>query len=173
MIKEEQLKSTAQLVEPSVRYNKSWLELMTEPESYTAFAAKFLKEPDLTAYLQIIQQEKEGNLRTDSVPRTILWLVDGEDIIGRASIKHTLPDSLRLRGHIGYYIRPKYRKKGYGYAICEMTVKEAKKLGITKIVISALEHNIGSRKIIEKNGGVFEGISTSDDGSKLAMYTIS
>jgi predicted acetyltransferase len=99
------------------------------------------------------------------VPETILWLVDDNDYIGEASIRHSLTDSLlKWGGHIGYFIRPSKRQMGYGKEILKLALKEAKKLGISKVLVTCDETNIGSYKIIEANGGILENAFEMGEG---------
>ncbi len=91
------------------------------------------------------------------VPETWLWLVDGDEYIGRASIRHELNDELLLvAGHIGYEIRPTKRRQGYGTQILALALERAREMGIYKVLVTCDTDNFGSRKIIEANGGKLE-----------------
>ena len=93
------------------------------------------------------------------VAETVLWLVDNDIFIGRASIRHSLNEHLlKIGGHIGYFIRPSMRRRGYGKSILNLALIEAKKMGLQKVLVTCDETNTGSRKIIEANGGVLENI---------------
>ena len=47
------------------------------------------------------------------VPATELWWVDGDEFLGRISIRHRLtPTLLEVGGHIGYDVRPTARRRG-------------------------------------------------------------
>ena len=61
-----------------------------------------------------------------------------------------------MGGHIGYAVVPRERRKGYGTEMLRLGLEKAKKLGIKKALVTSDETNIGSKKIIEKNGGVLE-----------------
>lgn len=100
--------------------------------------------------------EKGKNLPKYYVPATMYWLVDGQHFFGWISIRHRLTARLRdFGGHIGYWIRPKYRKKGFGTLILKLGLQKAKQLGLKKILITCSPSNPASRKIIERNGGKF------------------
>ena len=45
---------------------------------------------------------------------------------------------------------------GYGTKTLEFALLEAKKFGIHNVLITCDDDNVGSAKIIEKNGGVLE-----------------
>ena len=59
-------------------------------------------------------------------------------------------------GNIDYGIRVSERKKGYGMALFRLLLQKCEEFGMTEVCISCHEINICSKKIIEKNGGVFE-----------------
>jgi predicted acetyltransferase len=93
------------------------------------------------------------------VPMVHRWLIRREDqsFVGLGNIRLELTENLhRLGGHIGYAIRPSARRMGYGTEILRLMLPEAVKLGINPILITCDADNVGSRKIIERNGGIFE-----------------
>ena len=90
------------------------------------------------------------------VPQTVYWLVDGKNFLGKLSIRHKLTKYLKnFGGHIGYYIRPSQRGKGYGREILRLGLKKAKLLGIKNVLITCSIKNDPSRRVIEGNGGKF------------------
>ena len=77
-----------------------------------------------------------------------------------------------MAGHIGYKIRPSERRKGYGKLICRLAIGEARKLGIGDILITCDDDNIGSRKIIEANGGQLQDIIDNNRAALTRRYWI-
>jgi predicted acetyltransferase len=59
-------------------------------------------------------------------------------------------------GHIGYDVRPSERRKGYGTHLLRLTLAEARRIGLTRVLVTADEANVPSWRIIEKNGGEYE-----------------
>lgn len=95
------------------------------------------------------------------VPETRLWLVSGQDFIGRIHIRHHLSPSLELQGgHVGYAIRAGARGKGYGSLILRLAIPEIKKLGISNALITCDDTNSASARIIEKAGGKLQDTVT-------------
>lgn len=156
-----------QLVPPSVGYKASFIEAVKE------FQADVIDNPTVRRYKDLSISELEADFDTyveaqkglaegkglpeGWVPATTLWLVDQGEYIGRLSIRHRLTDSLlKTGGHIGYDIRPSRRNQGYGSKILELALPVARELGITRALLTCDEANTGSRKIIEKNGGIVE-----------------
>ena len=149
------------LVLPSLKYKRSYLA--TEKEFYKAGEIKpaelrYYKATlkDFKSFLQNEANQRKGvNLRKGRVPQTRYWLIDKGEYVGFVSIRHKLNKHLRqIGGHIGYQIRPSKRKQGYGTLILKLALQKAKKLGIKKALITCDDDNIGSRKIIESNGGI-------------------
>jgi len=155
------------LVKPNIKYKKSFLEAQKEFKRGDRQEDELKKLDDnLQAYIKLLKnQEKGKDLPDGYVPASVYWLVDGNKFIGRVSIRHKLTELLRKQGgHIGYVIRPSERRKGYGIKILALALKKAKHLGFKKVLITCNEDNIGSKKIIEKNGGIFENKMRADLG---------
>ncbi|WP_067455107.1 GNAT family N-acetyltransferase [Actinomadura macra] len=91
------------------------------------------------------------------VPSTALWWVEGDEFLGGLSIRHRLTPWLRdVGGHIGYDVRPSARRRGHGTAMLRAALPLAAELGIDPALITCDEDNVGSRRVIEANGGVLE-----------------
>lgn len=158
-----------ELIPPTESYKESYIQALREyhaEERYLDEDIEILSK-DFSAFVTGILSQSEGkNLPERYVPQTTLWLVDGGDYIGTARIRHTLSDMLKkVGGHIGYEIRPSRRKSGYGSEILRLALIEARALGIGRALLTCDSTNIGSRKIIEKNRGIFEDETPSNDGS--------
>ncbi|MEN3361448.1 MAG: hypothetical protein V7637_5430 [Mycobacteriales bacterium] len=93
----------------------------------------------------------------DHVPATTLWWMDGSDYLGRIAIRHRLTPALReYYGHIGYDIRPTARRRGHATAMLAAALPIAGRLGVAPALITCQYDNLGSRVVIERNGGVLE-----------------
>lgn len=165
------------LVEPS-------LELK---DQFIAFVQDYLADGDKTwgfeqalndfpAYVQKFAHYRKGlNLPSGYVPDSTYWLMDDNGtILGRVSIRHKLTEKLMQRGgHIGYYIRPSARRKGYGTLICKLGLEKARELGIKRVLITCAKDNIASNRIIEKNGGILENeVWDEQDKEMVRRYWI-
>jgi predicted acetyltransferase len=150
-----------ELVKPNLKYKDSFSKAL---EEYKAEERKIsLRIPEssdqsIKEYIQQMVDEEIGlNLPEGYVAHTKLWLVDNNEYIGDIDIRHSLTGVLlNAGGHIGYEIRPSKRKMGYGTKMLQMALPIAKNLGINKVLITCNDDNIGSAKIIEKNGGILE-----------------
>jgi len=91
------------------------------------------------------------------VPCTTMWWVDGDQYLARIAIRHQLNEFLlNVGGHIGYDVRPSARGRGPATAMLRAALPVAHQLGIDRALITCDWDNVGSRKTIEANGGIFE-----------------
>jgi len=65
---------------------------------------------------------------------------------------------LNAGGHIGYGVRPGYRRRGFATEILGQALTVARAEGIDRILITCDRHNDGSIKVIERHGGHLEDI---------------
>jgi predicted acetyltransferase len=151
---------------------------------FRALAEEFLAEGDdryrdaahdVPAFVETCGDHSVGrNLPTDWVPQTTIWLVrDAKTIVGCSRLRHRLTQFLAERGgHIGYDVRPSERRRGYGTRLLQLTVAEARRNGLTRLLITADEANVPSWRVIERNGGQREpGLLMTESGA-LRRYWI-
>lgn len=83
--------------------------------------------------------------------------MEGDIWIGLLTLRlHLNEQFLHSGGHIGYVVRPSKRRCGYGTALLRLGLDKARERGLQRVLLTCNETNIGSRKIIETNGGQFE-----------------
>ncbi len=170
------------LTKPDMFFFGQYNEMMTEwLKSGTQIAPWFLDKPydnleDFAGFVQMLDNCERGNLDKKYASTTSYFVTDEKDmLIGAASLRHYLTaDGYKTWGHIGYGVRPSERLKGYGTNILKMTLEEAKVMKIQKVLVSCHALNIGSAKVIESCGGVFENIVSDPDdkNEKIRRYWI-
>lgn len=150
----------ARLVKPSTKYKKSFLaDYLSNNEMQDVYEHTGIPKTEVpkrfSEFVSKLNAQAKGlGLPKGFVSQSVYWLVDGNKFIGRTSIRHKLTPHLRiLGGHIGYYIRPGERRKGYGKTILKLALKKANALGIKNVFVTCDLVNTGSKKIIEANGG--------------------
>ena len=113
------------------------------------------------------------DLKPGYVPESIFWLVEGQHYLGEITIRHSLNQALRREfGHIGYEVTHSERRKGYGTRMLAMALKKTRTIGLQKVLVTCDTGNIGSRKIIEANGGKLAGKVKSIEGGYKYRFWI-
>ncbi|MCX6485634.1 MAG: GNAT family N-acetyltransferase [Rhodoluna sp.] len=130
-------------------------------------------EADFQEYLGRVHSSLVGeNLLPGRVPSTFLVAVVDGEIVGRTSIRHELNEWLtNFGGHIGYAVRPGFRRRGYATEILSQSLVIASSLGIANILMTCNDDNVASIRIIEKHGGALEN-KVDQDGVLLRRYWI-
>ncbi len=124
------------------------------------FAMALEKITDMKAYLTLRKEESLGiNLKPNRVPQTVYWIYEKNKLAGVIKIRKELTlYLLEHGGHIGYYIRKKYRQKGYATQALKLALQILQDNGTKRALITCDVDNIGSEKVILNNGGILEDI---------------
>ena len=126
---------------------------------------------DFAEYLESLERMAAGiGLKEGLVPQTTYWLRLGTRPVGIGHLRHRLTDALLERsGHIGFCIRPSERGKGYGTALLRLILEKAREMDIPRALLTCNADNLGSRRIIERNGGTLERV---DEERQYCYYWI-
>lgn len=155
-----------ELVSPSERHKLSFLEAVREMQAEGGGGLASSRDwqadviaADFAAFLTHLRRlEPPADLPEGWVHASEWWLVEGDTYLGRADLRHTLTPRLReFGGHVGYEVRPSARRQGHGTTLLRLTLQRARDLGLREVVITCDVGNLGSRGVIEGNGGVLEG----------------
>lgn len=96
--------------------------------------------------------------------------VNGQ-IVGSTSLRYELNEYLAsFGGHIGYCVRPGFRRQGYAAAMLQHMLTLANARGIERALVTCLDSNVASAGVIERVGGVLEGQITREDGEIFRRY---
>jgi len=135
-------------------------EALAASEELTPDGFQFLlADGDWAAQLEQYRREAAGDVPADRVPCDFLVAVVDGTIVGRASIRHELNDwLLRCGGHIGYGVRPQFRRRGYATEILRQSLARLHELGVEKALVTCDDDNVGSARTIERCGGVLEDV---------------
>lgn len=158
------------LIYPHPRYLSSYREANRESRENGVPANSFY-DPQKEDIFATFENYRLGiGLPEGYVKTTFFWLVDRDRFIGGISVRHALtPSLLRYGGHIGYAVRFSEWGKGYGTQMLRLVLPHAK--AITKdnrFLITCDDDNIGSARVIEKNGGILENkVQNIIDGKEI------
>lgn len=169
-----------ELAVPSGRYHASFLVAVAEilsvdaEERYAglgilppvgeypgeAYGVEAIADPAVFASYtrRLVESADPGQWRPPGiVAATHAWWVDGEEYLGRISVRHELtPWLLEFGGHIGYVVRPSARGRGHATAMLAAFVPVVAALGIDPALLTCDDTNAASRRVIEANGGRLE-----------------
>nr|WP_310583671.1 GNAT family N-acetyltransferase [Deinococcus sp.] len=100
-----------------------------------------------------------------------MGVVNGE-YVGRVSLRHRLNAGLEAwGGHIGYEVSS-VRGRGYGHALLAGMLPHARTLGLTRVLLHCDDSNVASIRVIEKAGGVLDGLVVNPVGEAGRRYWI-
>jgi predicted acetyltransferase len=126
------------------------------------------------SWLKTIDEHRRGlSLSVGLVPSVQLVAdVDGV-IVGSVRVRFSLNKGLeRSGGHIGYGVVPAYRRRGYATEMLRQALIIARSHGIQRVLVTCLDDNVGSARVIEKCGGVLDEIIDIDEGNlRLRRYS--
>jgi predicted acetyltransferase len=125
-------------------------------------------------YVNQVQKQRLGvEVPPGQVPATFLLAERNGQVVGRVSIRHELNDWLQTYGgHIGYVVRPAYRRRGIATEILRRSLPIARSAGLDRVLLICDESNVGSIRTIESCGGWLEGRGVEQDGVPTLRYWI-
>ena len=159
-----------ELLRPDIKFKDSFYEAAAELVGFKGSTEGHLTIDELTnegVFYDHVKRkldfEHNQNLPEGYVNETTFWIIEEGEYAGRISVRHELTPKLETYGgHIGYIIRPKFRKRGLATKALSEILKYTKHdLRITKVLLTTDQDNIASQKVILANGGVRD---TSLDG---------
>jgi predicted acetyltransferase len=153
------------LERPDVKYKTSFIAAVRESQAANNGARDILRldpnnlENDFSSYVQgQLRLDDPAHLEPGKVLDSECWLVEDLEFLGRVALRHELNERLRLHGgHIGYEIRPSQQRQGFGTLMLKLALEKARELGLGRVLITCDVENLGSRGVIEANGGELEG----------------
>ena len=153
--------------EPVVR--QAQIELQTDGFD---FAWELTADGSWAVYLDRLNRLHDGVDLPDGIVKSTFYLaeVNGE-VVGSTSIRFDLNEYLsEFGGHIGYCVRPAFRRQGYAATMLRMQIELARDARIDEILVTCLESNVASAAVIERCGGEYEHSRTRPDGAVFRRY---
>lgn len=137
---------------------KEWLFQRSIPVDENGFLNDY---PDISredfdfALETMIAQSKGEKLPEGYVPQTVYYLWDDDNIVGTFHFRQYLCQSLiEGAGHIGYYIAPEYRGKGYASQGLKLLIDEIRDdVQDDEIYLRVNRDNPASLRVMQNNGG--------------------
>jgi len=163
-----------ELFQPTAKLRTAFLGMAAEFNAAGDGFSHYEKaRDDFPRFLEKLDDMAAGrNLDPGIVLMNTYWLVEKRKIIlGLSRLRHSLTPALRLEGgHIGYAIRPSARRQGYGTRVLELTLLKARGMRLDRVMVTCDADNIGSKQIIEKNGGHYSEHAVSPRSGKQVIH---
>lgn len=153
------------LAEYAAALRSGWSPNTMRPEAADEELAEIAADPEAFV-ASLVDREAAGPpiLQSDgsSIPRLPgyrKWMYDGE-FCGTINFRwqpgtHVLPPD--VLGHIGYTVVPWKRRRGYASEAVRLMLLDAAGEGLQEVEITTDLHNVGSQRVIERNGGARSG----------------
>ncbi|MDR4901227.1 GNAT family N-acetyltransferase [Bacillus mycoides] len=164
------LKPTYEYSEQIMEYRQAFLHSGEEPHG----SCSLQNFDSIGEWFEKVSTQEGGNLPSNRVLSSQFFSVENGKIIGFVNIRHRLnPELLWESGHIGYSVHPNKRRQGYATKQLQLSLAEAQKFGLKKVLITCDKANIGSAKTIQKVGGVLENeVVSSNSGEIVQRYWV-
>lgn len=153
------------LIQPTLAYSDQLLaykKSFGEIPGGIAGSAELYFAQSIDAWLtQLKNDEDYAKVAPNRVPaiQFIAVTKDTNEIVGMLNFRKTLNNYLEnFGGHIGYSIAPNKRCQGYGTEMLRLALLLASQpeFNLSRVLVTCNDTNLGSAKVIENNGGVFE-----------------
>ncbi|SEL71810.1 GNAT family N-acetyltransferase [Streptacidiphilus jiangxiensis] len=173
-----------ELILPTVRLHASWLAAREEwpvGAHQDGTALRLASDLDLdaeagfAAWVErlLLQADRTRPLPEGAVHATHWWIVDGEEYLGAIDLRHYVNQFLYdIGGHIGYSVRPSARGRGVATWALGAVLPQARRIGLSRALLTCDDGNEPSARTIERNGGVLEDVRKTYAHGKKRRYWI-
>jgi predicted acetyltransferase len=145
-----------ELVEPTTHLYSAWQAARddwgpgTHEDGFGLLASDTIETPDgFATWVGRLQGEQDSTYR---------WIVEGDDLLGAIALRHRLDDGALEVGQVGYGIRPSARGRGLATWALGQILATARAIGLDRVLIVCADDNAASARVIERHGGVLEGV---------------
>jgi len=138
------------------------LQQLPEEENGFLNRARGLSYEEFKAWLRHCEINAQRTEVYDGwkVPQQVFWLYADGVPVGVGKLRPLLTDALRQAGgNAGYSVAPAYRGMGYAKVILQGLLKEARKIGMTQLLITVRNNNPASIRVALSCGGVIDHVN--------------
>jgi len=162
------------IVKPSIEYQDLYLDMCYDYINHDDPEYSYKTLEEVQKKIQSDHDYETGNIPENRLKAYSFWFIFNKKIVGTSRLRTQLKKRFELvGGHIGYDVRPSNRKMGLGTKILGLTLVEAKKIGLTEVLITCDDSNMGSYRVIENNNGIFINVVHDEiDKEKVRRYRI-
>ena len=115
------------------------------------------------AYVDRLGRWRRGvDVPAGLAPAALLGAFVGDELVGRVSVRFSsLGEVLTRNGHVGYAVRPAFRRRGYASAMLRQAVVLARSHDVQHVLVTCDDDNHASAGVILACGGI-EGETYAD-----------
>lgn len=169
------------LVKPSISYKESFMQGLTECVSEKNEQSWiYLHESEINIVYNDFEAYVSKLRRYEFVPHenfvkgVTFWAILNGDVVGRLGLRLELTEDLKkFGGHIGYIVKPSFRRKGIASKMLDLALQTEYAKNIGKLLLTCDLDNEASEKTILKNGGVFHDVVELENRSDKKRFWIS
>ncbi|MEV6597587.1 GNAT family N-acetyltransferase [Actinoplanes sp. NPDC051346] len=171
----------AELITPTTRLHERWLAARDDWGRGVHQDGSGLRPDDevdsaegFAAFVGKLRRESDPAIPAAAgwVHCSYWWIVEDDEVLGSIALRHELNEFLlEAGGHIGYGVRPAARRRGLASRALAEVLPHARELGLDRVLLTCEVTNEGSRRTIERNGGVLEDVRDTALG-RLRRYWI-
>ena len=157
------VRPTIELREKALAYRE---EHFRQGEKIICGSELFDKTESYEEWLTLVTRNADPKTVSENwvVTDTFFAVRESDDrIIGMIDLRHALNEFLKDLGNCGYSVRPSERRKGYATEMLCKLRTAAREVNMKELHISVEKDNTASRKVIQKNGGVYERSFSYED----------
>lgn len=143
------------------------LEIISYPTPFDIGSAQrtaMYAQNNFDGYEEYLKKNSAEEQPEGRVPATTFWLFDDDQIVGIFEVRHYLTETLKKTGgHIGYYIIPSCRGRGYALQGLKLVLKWCyEKLNLKEVLLFCNARNIRSDKVLTRALAEFGGRRLAD-----------
>lgn len=151
-----------ELLKPNKDYKNEYIKFIKQVREYNEVESSypydkliFLKY-HFDKYLEFLEHISAYPKGDIVIPMKHYWAVENNIIVGRITLRVNSTEELfEYIGNIGYLVAPEERNKGYATEMLRLVKFEAREQGYRKLLLTCNKNNLNSKKVIEKNDGIF------------------
>jgi predicted acetyltransferase len=157
------------LARPSLALCPSYLAFVEELRAAgdTVWPGRVPADDEPAEAFVLRQLRRESAPEPGAVPESVYWGVVDGCVVGRIALRHALDERLaRFGGHVGYEVRPSWRRRGVATALLRLVLATDHARALGRVLVTCAPANTGSRRAIEANGGELAAIVFSEEAQR-------
>jgi len=161
------------LVEPAATYEASYRAYLADLGDAERISCplRYSSNPFEQLIQNLLGQSCGLGVAEGFVSNSTFWLLSADaNIVGVSNLRHSLTPSLeKIGGHIGFGVRPSEQRKGNGTELLRLTIQQAIRIGLTRLLLTCDKNNIGSASVIIANNGILENECVEPQTGKVVQ----